>query len=563
MRTGLLRSLSGVGLLVASALGACGDDGSTSGTTACTLDEQCSTGFVCDGGKCAQLACDNIGDCLNGDQACIETTSGNYCSAVECGCPNCPQCPVGEVCDNGTCAAPVACSDANPCPGTDVCDGGSCRPCSGDECPATGDCTTNGCPDGQTCNTASGQCETGGGPTAEGCDSCQVADDCGSGWKCAPLPTGLACLPPCGSGNDCPTGWSCQSGNCTPVSFRCEGCVTAGCGQNQACNPNDNSCIAATPRCGSCGNDWECGEGSACHAGVCQKRCAGATCPDGGACAANAGGVEVCQTACEEQCEPACGPSAPICSEGRCVQCEDASDCGNGQQCDVASGTCSGGGECSGTTPILWQGQCVQCTDNSHCAQGESCNQSTHTCASGQCASCAPPYPACVQIGNDSYCVQCSTDEDCGVGGTCNTTSYACEGGTTNPTAECTSDADCDPGASGYTLRCDVPSGVCYSVDGLCDNVTAFCVGSDGNPEKCVSLLEIFGGGLGGGALPPELTGGNTIPGFCGCSYTPAAPLGNCRSGLCIDFGALLAGLGGGGSQPGGAPNAVCFDLGL
>jgi len=241
----------------------------------------------------------------------------------------------------------------------------------------------------------------------------------------------------------------------------------------------------------------------------------------------------------------------------------DAGDCSNGQQCDAATGLCTGSAECSGTTPILWQGTCVQCVGNSDCDSGESCNQTTKTCASGQCASCASPYPACVEIGSDSYCVQCATDADCGLGGTCNVTSYACEGGTTTPTESCQSDADCDPGSSGYTLRCDKPSGYCYAEEGTCDDVTAFCVGTDGKVESCVSLLSIFGGG---GALPeiPGGTGGDTIPGFCGCSTSATAPLGNCPNGaLCIDFAALLAGLGGGGSVPGGAPNAVCFNLGL
>lgn len=555
---GIGAGMRAMAVLAAVAAVGCGDD-SSGGTTACTLDEQCSLGFVCDAGKCTQLACTTTGDCLNGDQGCIEVGGGNFCAAVDCGCPNCPLCPIGMVCDNGTCGNAAACSDTTPCTGTDVCDGGSCRPCEGAECPGA-DCTTAGCPSGQECNGETKQCQPITA-SADGCDTCTQASDCGgSGWKCAPLPTGNACLPPCSSGNDCETGWTCQSGNCTPVSFRCDGCVTAGCAGGQACNPSNNACIAATPSCGSCGNDWECGEGHACRGGECARRCDNGTCPDGGACTATASGVQVCQTACEEACTPACGGATPICEDGRCVQCRNAGDCSNGQQCDTASGLCTGGGECSGSTPILWQGTCVQCVSNDHCAQGQSCNQSTHTCVSGQCAACAAPYPACVQIGSDSYCVQCGTDEDCGLGGTCNTQTYACEGGTTTPTEKCTSDADCDAGASDFTLKCDVPSGYCYSVDGMCDDVTAFCVGSDGKVESCVSLLALFGGGM-GGALPPDLSGGATIPGFCGCTTSLTAPLGNCRSGACIDLGALLALLGGGGSSPGTGPSAACWPL--
>jgi hypothetical protein len=541
--------------------GGCGDDKAT--TTACATDAECAFGLVCDGGQCGQVACGSVADCLNGNQDCVTVNGGQFCAVVECGCTNCGACPLGEVCQEGVCAAPVSCSDAAPCSGTDVCDNGTCRPCTGAECGAT-DCTATGCALGSTCNPTSKQCEPLTAPTANPCDTCSAASDCGDGWKCAPILTGNACLPPCGSNNDCETGWSCVSGACTPDSYRCEGCVTAGCPDGKACNPSNNTCVDAAGVCGGCGKDWECGEDQACRNGECVKRCGASGCPDGGACTTTSGGVEVCQTSCEAECTPACSGATPICNNGQCVQCRVAGDCAQGQQCDQATGLCTGSAQCSGATPILWQGRCVECTNDSHC-NGEFCNQNTNQCESSQCAACAAPYPACVQIGEDSYCVQCATDEDCGVGGTCNTQSYACQGGTVTPTEKCTQDSDCDPGASGLPLVCDEPSGVCYSTDGTCDNVTAFCVGTDGKVEKCVSILEIFGGAAGGMSLPPEFSGGGTLPGFCGCTPNPAT-LGltsNCQAGTCIDFGALLGLIGGGGSQPGAAPNNVCFPLGF
>ncbi len=539
----------------------CGEDDTSA--TSCTADSQCPSGYICGAaGTCAQLPCGSVADCLNGDQGCIAVGGENFCSAVECGCTNCGPCPVGETCSNGTCGGAAVCSEANPCTGTDVCDAGACRPCAGAEC-GVSDCTVTGCTSGNQCNPTTKVCEPITGPTAEGCDTCTaatVATDCGTGWKCAPLPTGSACLPPCGSGDDCETGWICQTGNCTPASFRCDGCVTAGCDGGQTCNPGNNTCVAAAPACGACGNDWECGEGKACNAeGACVTRCNNGTCAAGGACEANARGIEVCDTNCAAACTPACSGATPICNNGSCVQCRVNGDCQNGQTCDTGSGLCTGGGQCSAPTPVLWQGQCVQCVTNNDC-NGQFCNTSTNTCTSSQCASCAAPYPACVTIGTDSYCVQCAVDADCGLGGTCNTTNYACEGGTVTPTEKCTSDADCDPGASGYTLRCDIPSGYCYDVGGSCDNVTAYCVGTDGKVENCVSILELFGSGLGGGALPPEFTGGGTIPGFCGCTYPiPGVPIGgNCQTGTCLDLAGLLQLLSG-GAPPANSPSAVCF----
>lgn len=555
---GWLVGLFAVGVV---ALAGCGED--DSGPASCTLDDQCSSGLVCVEGACTAVPCGSVADCLNGDQGCIAVNSGNFCSAVECGCANCPQCPLGETCNNGTCGAPSTCGPTAPCAGTDVCDNGTCRPCQGAECGGT-DCTVSGCDNGEQCNTTTKQCEPVTGPTAEGCDTCANATECGDGWKCAPLPTGNACLPPCTTGDDCETGWICQTGNCTPASFRCDGCVTAGCPSGDACNPGNNQCVDAAPNCGSCGNDWECGDGNACHNNECQQRCDDGVCPSGGSCVTNARGVSVCDKSCAAACTPACSGATPICNNGTCVQCRTSNDCQTGQTCDTASNLCTGSGQCTAPTPILWQGQCVQCVTNNDCPGGQACATATNTCTSSQCAACAAPYPACVTIGTDSYCVQCAVDADCGVGGTCNTQTYACEGGTVTPTEKCTSDADCDAGASGFDLRCDVPSGYCYDLAGSCDNVTAFCVGTNGAIEKCVSILEIFGGGL-GGSLPPEFSGGGTIPGFCGCSYTdPNNPFSgaNCRSGQCIDFTALLALLGG-GSAPSGAPNAVCFNLGF
>ncbi|MFO0746474.1 MAG: hypothetical protein U1F43_12475 [Myxococcota bacterium] len=534
---------------------ACGSDTTNSGKS-CEKDDDCPTATICDNGLCTAHACDGNADCLNGDQSCIETSGGGMCSAVECGCANCSACPVGEQCDNGSCVQATACSAANPCTGTDVCDAGTCRACAGNECPS--DCTVSGCPQGKTCNTTSKLCESSN-PTVDPCATCGSQSDCPSDWKCVPLASGQHCLPPCSSNNDCETGFECQNAICAPSGGRCEGCLVNGCGTGQACNANTHVCGAAVAECGTCAADWECGLGSACKNGECRTRCDGSTCAGGGACTATTSQIQVCQDMCAAECTPACSGSTPICDAGTCVECKTSNDCDGGQSCD-GSGHCTGTLSCQAPTPVEWQGTCVECTSNNDC-NGKFCDITNHVCTDSQCASCAAPYPACVTIGTDSYCVQCAIDDDCGVNGHCNTSTYACEGGTVTPTDKCTKDEDCDSGAStGFTLQCDVPTGLCYDVNGSCDDVTAFCINTSGQQTKCSSLFDLFGG-AGGGGLPPELSGGGTIPGNCGCTCGPLGCIdaGDCRVGSCVDFAGLLALLGG-GTPTSSAP--ICFDLG-
>lgn len=536
---------------------ACGSD-SSSGSKACAKDDDCPTAYICDDGRCAQHACTGNGDCLNGDQSCIEVSGGaSFCSAVECGCANCAACPLGETCDNGTCAAATACGPTNPCTGTDICDNGTCRACSGNECAS--DCTVSGCPQGKTCNQSTKACEDAT-TTVDACTSCTGQGDCPTDWKCVPLASGQACLPPCNTTNDCETGFECQNKICVPSGGRCEGCLLSGCQEGQACNANTHVCGQAVASCGQCTADWECGAGSACKSGQCRERCDGSTCAGGGACTATTSNIQVCSEGCAAtECTPACSGATPICDAGKCVQCADNGDCDGGQTCD-ASGHCTGALNCTAPKPVEWNGTCVECTSNNDC-NGQFCDMTNHVCSASQCASCAAPYPACVTIGSDSYCVQCATNEDCGVNGTCNTSTYACEGGTVTPTDKCTQDADCDDGSStGFVLHCDKPTGLCYDEAGGCDDVTAFCINSAGVQTECRSLLDMFGGGAGG--LPPELTGGGTIPGNCGCTCTGGVCIGpgDCRdqSWSCVDFASLLA-LIGGGTPTSSSP--ICMDM--
>lgn len=522
-----LRALT-VALLAASTVAACGDDDKTG---SCSADNDCAFGLVCGGETCVELPCNSIADCTSGNQACVTVNDGQYCAAVECGCPECDLCPIGEVCTNGFCEGAAACSETILCAGTDVCDDGLCRPCQGAECPA--DCRTGGCPGGGVCNTDTGECQAA--PGVEACSSCTRSDDCGEGWKCVPLRSGNACLPPCGDVSECPAGWECAAGSCTPASYTCTGCAVDGCPNGQACNPADNGCVPAVAACGVCTADWECGEGSACSAGACQPLCTGGTCAAGGACGTSAGGLSVCTDTCASACDPACSGATPICNGGTCVQCRNNGDCAPGQTCDTGTGLCTGTASCQAPTPYPFENTCVECLTNNHCGN-EFCDQATKTCSADPCAACADPYPACITYEGEQYCVQCSTDADCvavrGEGSTCNTATYACEGGVVLPgSGGCETDADCNAGQSGFTLRCNTATKLCYDVGGLCDGATAFCtVGNDPGLENCISFFELMGGGLGGDI--GDLGLGVETPGFCLCDNSTPCPGGNpCGTG--------------------------------
>jgi len=519
------------GIAAASLIAACGDD-DTATTGACAEDAECEFGLICgEGGTCVELPCTSSGDCLNGGQACVSVAQASVCAAVECGCANCNSCPIGETCNNGVCGLPTTetCDGPEDCGTDEVCDNQQCRPCVGDECGTTEDCTTTGCEANFHCDQTTKTCEPDSTSTATACEACTEVDDCGgSPWKCAPLISGNACLPPCTNADDCQTGWLCQAGNCTPSNFNCDTCMGTGCDAGQACNPNSGACVAATAQCESCGNDWECGGGNACYQGTCVPRCEDGVCSAGGSCVANNNNLQVCDGACAGSCSPACGGATPHCVSGSCVACRDENDCSPDQTCNA--GVCSGGpSNCQPPTPYVLGDSCVECISNDHC-NGLFCNSASHQCESDVCSSCVDPYPACTQIGDDFYCVQCDKDEDCGLGGTCNLSTFACEGGTVSNDDPCETDADCDDGGvSGYTLRCDVASGYCYDVEGKCDGVTAYCPGADGAIHPCKSLLDLFGGA--GGGLPPEATGGATIPGNCACS------VGTCLGGVACSKG--------------------------
>jgi hypothetical protein len=542
---------------------------------------QTTAGKVCSAPECGCATCGSCGAGQVCSQGQCKTDPGGPGPCTDAFCPgkNCivdSECAVGtEKCVQGNCWSVSACFAPSDCAADQVCDGHACRPCAGAECPAVEDCTTAGCPSGQECaddGAGAKVCKDIVGVAGDQCSTCSSAGDCPAGWSCDPLSSGKACLMPCASNNECQTGWSCQASKCIPDGYRCDKCVTAGCPEGEVCDTITQECKAPRASCEPCTYGWECGPEAACvrldtGARVCKPRCSAATdCPGGKVCEVDPDSkVQVCasvggaccykENAAEcgpvDACDPPCGSASatPFCVNKSCVQCTNDTHCSGGAKCNAA-GTCQGGGgtECVDPTPYLWEGACVECLNNTHCPVGF-CKSSTHTCEedTGVCSTCGDAYPACAEVGGELYCVPCTDDSYCNEGCKCDTASFTCEGNCVSDTFEkCKSDADCDPGITGYILTCETSTGLCVDANGGCDDITAFCKGGG----KCSNFLEAFG--LGGGGLPFPLPGGTgggaaTLPGGCACDFLielvspPEKKV--CGTGLCFGFGGLIPGV--------------------
>ncbi len=535
------------------------------------------------------LPCFGLADCEEG-QVCVDVNSDGQatCEEVECDCAGCPECPDGYICSSevtnstlgGVCipdgTAPQCLSDED-CP-DGVCENGLCV-----DTPAS--CVELGCQGTDICDELTGECKPAG---TEGfiCEACSNDTDCGDADdSCTPLSSGLACTSGCNADAECAIGFKClQATNagkqCVPYSNKCTGCVVDGCPAGQICNFGNGQCTQAVATCGSCQLDYQCsGDGSSlCYrpegssVGVCGPACGQANaCPENSSCSLSIEGRSVCGftggTCCYgAQCAACnCAADQPICVDGQCVQCLTDSDCPIGAgPCDLNTNQCAGS-SCSDPTPFLYEGACVECLNGTHCGSGM-CDTTTHTCSSDICDVCQDPYPACAEVGGQLTCVQCSAEDDSyciGIGGTCDAATYTCQGG--NPqVGNCNGNSECPPSPfDGTPMICDPVSGACIDPGGKCDGVTAMCPSGE-----CASLLGAGGGGM---PIPPELLGGNGIPGYCVCD--PAQGNAECPSGLsCVEdqTEALLCAItsGGGDMQSlfqallGGNQQAVCLPCG-
>lgn len=413
-------------------------------------------------------------------------------------------CPVGELCVNGTCQ-----SDVELCePGDEACLSGcevdaECGP--GERCNAlTGECVEDdrpddpcdgACEDDEVCDEDTGRCEAA--------PECDRDGDCASGEVCE----GGECVagesPECEEDADCGAGESCVGGACEAVVE--EGCQDNGdCAVGERCNVLSGACQAITPD-GACQTSADCAGGQTCNRVSMRCETPGERCLGPQDCAAG----EVCNTV-SGACEPA--PAG----------CTSDAQCATGEACNTATGVCEApeaecatsldcavGEECrSGQCRETGGGGGGQCTFSFECPVGNYCDFLSGTCAAG-CGT----FLDCDWLLSDEDCVNnqcvpagtCSSDLDCGF-------DEVCLGGRCEY-AECFSDAEC-PGRE------------------VCDAATATCVA--GPPECTVD------GDCGAGE---RCSGGQCVPEVASCESDPAEPNDTFPTATPLAIGATGSGL--------------------
>ncbi len=448
----------------------------------------------------------------------------------------------------------AACTLDGDCAAGEVCKDQVCSPAfaGGDVAPGF-DAGTGGADTGSSDGAAAADTGGGGSASGETCGACQKDGDCATGFTCVPLLNSTDnnfCVKQCAADAECGPGLLCQQATqaaqkyCVPPTFKCEGCAVTGCAADEKCDFNGAppTCKKVGGVCSECQLSKDCANGQVCvkqgDSKICAPDCAGGEkCPGNSACTAFDSGIKACAFASDKCCfEASCTTSSACqgcpdkCVAGKCVECTKDGDCTDGS-CLLKNFTCQKS-KCPDDKPQkLVTGECVACTNDTHCAAssvGPKCiaNKCAPSNQNNECSVCQDPYPGCVEINGAWSCVECATDDDCKKkgAGSCSAKTYSCSGTTSGsgPTSgTCKSDADCSAGTTGFKLKCDTGSGLCYDTNGQCDNVTAFCNAKAGSVCKPFDLLGL--GGAGGG-LPqiPGLPSGGGLPsssgaGVCSC----------------------------------------------
>jgi len=275
------------------------------------------------------------------DVTCSPNCAGRACGDNGCG-GTCGACPMGQTCNNGTCAA-MSCQPqcAGRVCGPDGC-GGMCGACpSNGSCnPMTGQCCTPNCA-GRSCG------PDGCGGTCGACTGNLVCDTVRG--SCTPT-----CTPSC-------AGRNCGLDNCGTGS-----CGT--CQAGQSCSPTGTCVSACFARVGeACTSDTDC-----CADRGITSRCVRLT-----------GVGTVCTAACS---------TGTDCASGCCVSLTDGTRacniplfCANNSACFASVGsTCARDADCCRETSGLRNPTACTCF-GSDCSCAALCSQNSD-CTSGCCA---------------------------------------------------------------------------------------------------------------------------------------------------------------------------------
>ena len=482
----------------------------------------------------------------------------------------------------GTCVAQAAadgtgCDDQNPCTVADECQGAIClgqakqcqddNPCTDDACsPATGECAftpnTAACDDANLC-TEGDHCEAGvcAGTVNPLCQ-CTADADCDK-FDDADLCNGYLV---------------CKDAACVTAedsTITCDPSLAGPC-QSVSCDPTDGKCKAASLEDGAhCDDANDCTKSDACSGGVCKGKpiscddkdpCTDDVCdPDGGCghtqntAACDDGDPctldDVCAAgACSGSVNPAC-----VCAEDAdCAEFEDGNLCNGTLKCEAGaceiapatvvdcSAEAAAAPPCHKVTcdPTLGACQTKPSLDGTTCADQNPCTKDDH-CVGGICKG----LPVLCDDANPCTEDTCDLVDGCTFtptsGGACDdgnacTSGDACaEGvcvGTTDPTCECETDADCgkleDGDLCNGTLRCldlqcivDPSTVVACDTEGLDPCVLSQCVPATG---KCAKTTLSDG-------TPCDDGNACTAPDFCSGAICKGKPV-KCDDGdICTE----------------------------
>lgn len=342
----------------------------------CQVGESCQDGVDCVTGFCGR------------DGLCAEATCGDGFrnqgeSDVDCGGVFCDRCEGGAFCDEGQDCASTLCADGI-CVGatcddgiinadeSDVDCGGDCIGCPGGGfCLEDRDCDSRSCAEG-TCEDAT--CEDG---IRNGLES---APDCG-GSECETCGTDLTCR----DDLDCASRVCGRGGRCRAP--RCDDGLQNG-------DETDEDCGGT---CGACSVDGSCAIDSDCASDFCQAGvCIALPSCDNGILDGPETGVDCGGFVCRG-CAPGFECIADIdCITGNCSDgvCGEFAACDDGAQNGDELGLDCGGPDCSG------------------CVVGTEC-LAERDCLSGSCFEGFCIDPAC----DDGVTNGAETDTDCGGGG--------------------------------------------------------------------------------------------------------------------------------------------------
>ncbi len=309
----------------------------------------------------------------------------------------------------------TACKKNSDCADGKICKDGKCTADSKGGCKADSDCNT-----GETCN--NGKCEKkdDGGCKDDG--DCNTGETCNNG-KCEKKDDGG-----CKDDGDCNTGETCNNGKCEKKDDG--GCKSdADCNADETCNngkcekkqqggcKSDADCKAPTPKCDG-------------NAGKCVECLDNVDCGQGKECKANK--CESAQGECQSDADCQGKPKKFCSDQQKCEwECKKDEDCGKNAKCvnnacqkDTPSG-CKKDADCGGNTPVCdtKANKCVECLQDSDCKDPKKPVCNGNACVAQQSASCTPACKADEFCFSGEKCLKkfknCQTDKDCGANEGC------------------------------------------------------------------------------------------------------------------------------------------------